>query len=132
MSKIINPLKETSPNSKVNGTVKRNFLFISRWGESLDIAYATLLEGNPVKLYIEEKPYREIGYGFVTKVLDWKKHIDWADVIIFDYTGFGKVCEELRAAGKIVFGGSTYTDNLELDRNFGQDELKKHKVKTLP
>lgn len=134
MSKVIKPLKENSSNSKVNGitTINRNFLFISRWGESLDIAYATLLEGNNVKLYIEEKHYREIGYGFVTKVLDWKKHVDWADVIIFDYTGYGKVCAELRAKGKVVFGGSEYTDNLELDRNYGQDELKKHKVKTLP
>jgi len=134
MSKVIKPLKENASHSKVNGvtTVKRNFLFISRWGESLDIAYATLLEGNDVKLYVEEKPCREIGYGFVTKVLDWKKHVDWADVIIFDYTGYGKECADLRAAGKVVFGGSAYTDNLELDRNFGQDELKKHKVKTLP
>ena len=48
MSKVIKPLKEDSSNSKVNGitAIHRNFLFISRWGESLDIAYATLMEGN--------------------------------------------------------------------------------------
>lgn len=107
-------------------------MFISRWGEILDIAYAIQNEGNNVKLYIEDKTSREIGNGFVKKVKDWKKQIDWADILIFDYTGFGKECEELRAAGKIVFGGSTYTDLLELDRNFGQNELKKHKIKTLP
>lgn len=110
----------------------KNFLFISRWGEILDIAYAIQNEGNNVKLYIEDKTSREIGNGFVKKVKDWKKQIDWADILIFDYTGFGKECEELRAADKIVFGGSTYTDLLELDRNFGQNELKKHKIKTLP
>jgi phosphoribosylamine--glycine ligase len=110
----------------------RKFLFISRYGESLDIALATLEEGNEVKLYIEEKGLREIGYGFVKKVKDWKKHIDWADVLIFDYTGSGKVCEDLRAKGKIVFGGTSYTDALELDRNFGQEELKRHKINILP
>ena len=117
---------------KKPNSLPKNFLFISRWGEILDIAYATQNEGNAVKLYIEDKPSREIGTGFVKKVKDWKKHIDWADILIFDYTGFGKECTELRASGKIVFGGSEYTDQLELDRNFGQKELQKHKIKTLP
>ncbi len=110
----------------------RKFLFISRWGESLDIALATLNEGNAVKLYIQEKYCKEIGYGFVQKVKDWKKHVDWADILVFDYTGNGKVCQELRAQGKLVFGGTTYTDLLELDRNFGQSELKRHKINILP
>lgn len=117
---------------KKPSNVPKNFLFISRWGEILDIAYATQNEGNDVKLFIEDKPSREIGTGFVKKVKDWKKHIEWADILIFDYTGFGKECTDLRAAGKIVFGGSEYTDLLELDRNFGQKELQKHKIKTLP
>lgn len=113
-------------------SVPKKFLFISRWGEILDIAYATKNEGHEVKLYIEDKHSREIGTGFVKKFTNWNKHIDWADIIVFDYTGYGKISAELRAAGKIVFGGSTYTDLLELDRNFGQEELKKHKIKTLP
>ncbi|WP_299391024.1 phosphoribosylamine--glycine ligase [uncultured Gelidibacter sp.] len=117
---------------KKQNYLPKKFLFISRWGEILDIAYATQNEGNDVKLYIEDKPSREIGTGFVKKVKDWKKYIDWADILIFDYTGFGKECADLRAAGKIVFGGSEYTDLLELDRNFGQKELQKHKIKTLP
>ncbi|MEJ1222373.1 phosphoribosylamine--glycine ligase [Sediminicola sp. 1XM1-17] len=112
--------------------IKRKFLVVSRWGESLDIAYAISMEGHTVKMFIEDKSSREIGYGFVQKVKDWQKHIDWADVIIFDYTGYGKVCSELRAAGKLVIGGTEYTDKLELDRNFGQDELKRHKIKVLP
>lgn len=117
---------------KKQNSLPKNFLFISRWGEILDIAYATQNEGNSVKLYIEDKPSREIGTGFVKKIKDWRKHIEWADILIFDYTGFGKECAELRASGKIVFGGSEYTDLLELDRNFGQKELQKHKIKTLP
>ncbi|MET6990994.1 phosphoribosylamine--glycine ligase [Sediminicola arcticus] len=123
--------KKTEPQTKEDKT-KRKFLVVSRWGESLDIAYAISQEGNAVKMYIEDKPSREIGYGFVQKVKDWQKHVDWADVIIFDYTGYGKVCSELRAAGKLVIGGTEYTDKLELDRNFGQDELKRHKIKVLP
>lgn len=110
----------------------KKFLFISKWGDSLDIANAVHKEGNEVKLYIDYKPCREIGDGFVRRVADWKKHIKWADVIIFDYTGYGQIATELRNEGKLVIGGTEYADNLELDRGFGQDELKRHKVKTLP
>ncbi|MDX1365755.1 MAG: phosphoribosylamine--glycine ligase, partial [Arenibacter latericius] len=119
-------------HQKNSAEIKRNFLFISRWGETLDIALAILNEGNNVKMYIEDKPSREIGYGFLKKVKDWKSHVDWADVLIFDYTGYGKECTDLRAQGKLVVGGTEYSDMLELDRNFGQDELKKHGIKILP
>lgn len=117
--------------SKSDKAVKK-FLFISRWGESLDIALATQNEGHTVKMFTEDKGCREIGSGFVNKVRDWRKHIDWADILIFDYTGYGAECDELRAKGKIVFGGTPYTDRLELDRNYGQQELKRHKINTLP
>lgn len=110
---------------------KIKFLFVSKWGDSNDIAWATLREGNDVKMYVDYKPCHEVGNGLVPKVRDWKKHIDWADVILFDYTGFGKISEELRAKGKYVFGGTEYSDNLELDRGFGQKELKRHKIKIL-
>ena len=110
---------------------KLKFLFVSKWGEILDIAHSILNEGNQVKLYIETASCREVGYGFVPKARDWKKHIVWADVIIFDYTGWGKEADDLRSSGKLVIGGGAYTDLLELDRSFGQSELKKQKVRIL-
>lgn len=100
----------------------KKFLFVSRWGETLDIVNNIKQEGHEVKFYIEDKPSKEIGFGFVDKVTRWEKHVDWADIVVFDYTGYGK----------IVFGGSEYTDLLELDRNFGQEELQKHKIKVIP
>ena len=110
----------------------KNILLISRWGETLDLAIAMQNEGHLVKFFIQEKECREIGDGFVTKVKNWKAQVKWADFVIFDYTGFSKEAELLKSEGKPVFGGSHYTDRLELDRNFGNDELKKHKIKTLP
>lgn len=119
-------------NNKKDPHIKRKFLFVSRYGESLDIAWAIQQEGHAVKLFVEEKGCKEIGLGFVPKVTTWEKHTEWADIIVFDYTGYGEEGAALRAQGKVVFGGNSYTDLLELDRNFGQAELKKHKVKTLP
>ncbi len=82
-------------------------------------------------MYVEDSGCREIGYGFVTKSRKWHTHIEWADVVVFDYTGYGKIATELRQAGKLVIGGTEYSDRLELDRNFGQDELRKLKIKIL-
>lgn len=110
----------------------KNILLISRWGETLDLAIAMQNEGHSVKFFIQEKECKEIGDGFIPKVKSWKTQIKWADLVIFDYTGYSKDAERLKAEGKLVFGGSNYTDKLELDRNFGNDELKKHKIKTLP
>lgn len=112
--------------------LSKKFLFVSRWGESLDIINSIKSEGHDVKMFIDDKASKEIGYGFVNKVVHWEKHIDWADIIVFDYTGFGKIANELRQKGKLVIGGTEYTDKLELDRNFGQSELKKHKIKVIP
>lgn len=110
----------------------KKFLFVSRWGESLDIANTIKKEGHEVKLFVEDKGCKEIGFGFVNKATHWEKHIAWADIIIFDYTGYGKIATQLRSAGKLVVGGTEYTDRLELDRNYGQAELKKHKIKIIP
>ena len=110
---------------------RKRILMVSRWGESLDIALAMKEEGHKVKFYIEDRHCREIGTGFVPKVRNWKNHEDWADLIVFDYTGFGVEAQRLRAAGKLVFGGVPYSDALELDRNFGQEELRKHKINTI-
>ena len=112
--------------------INKKILLVSKYGETLDIANTMQEEGHSIKFFIEEKGCKEIGYGFCPKVTDWKKHIDWADLIIFDYSGYGKICEELRNKGKLVVGGSIYTDLLELDRNFGHQQLKAHKIKVLP
>ncbi len=117
---------------KNNDLTAKNILLISKYGETLDIANTLQQEGHHLKMFIEEKNCKEIGFGFCTKVTDWKKYIDWADLLIFDYTGYGAICEELRNSGKLVVGGSIYTDLLEMDRNFGHKELKKHKIKVLP
>ncbi|WP_224485578.1 phosphoribosylamine--glycine ligase [Robertkochia aurantiaca] len=123
---------KTKKKEPIQPTKKMNFLFVSRYGESLDLANAVQQEGHQVRMYTVERSCREIGLGFVKRTTDWKKTSDWADIVIFDYTGFGQESQWLREKGKLVFGGNAYTDQLELDRNFGHGELKKHGVKTLP
>ncbi|MDP2925169.1 MAG: phosphoribosylglycinamide synthetase C domain-containing protein [Nanoarchaeota archaeon] len=114
-----------------NGNQKK-FLFVSDESLSGDLAWQIKKEGNEVKVYIGDEGDRDVYDGFLDKVDDWKKFIDWADVIVFDDIGFGKIADNLRAQGKLVVGGSAYTDKLEEDREFGQVEMKKVGMLILP
>ena len=110
----------------------KKFLFVSIASLIHDIAWHIAQEGHKVKYYIEEKSEKEIGNGFIPKTNHWEKWVDWADVIVFDdVLGQGAKAKKLRAQGKYVIGGTPYTDRLEDDRSFGQEELKKHGVKIL-
>lgn len=110
----------------------KNFLFVSIESLSGDLAWSLAKEGHEVKCYIKAKSDVDVYGGFVEKVESWESFKDWADVIIFDDVGFGQIAEKLRKQGKLVIGGSVYTDNLEIDREFGQAEMKKHGINILP
>ena len=111
----------------------RRFLFVSFDALISDIAWQVSRAGNDVRYCITNESERQIADGFVPKVDNWEDHVDWADIIVFDdVMGQGEMAATLRAAGKIVVGGTPYTDRLEDDRTFGQQELKKHGVSIIP
>jgi len=110
----------------------KKFLFVSWEALSGDFAWQIKNEGHEVKIYIQADYDKDVYDGFLEKVDDYKKFIDWADVIVFDDVGFGEEADELRKKGKLVVGGSEYTDRLEKDREFGQGEMKKVGMLTLP
>ncbi len=112
---------------------KKKFLFVSIDALISDIAWQVLKEGHEVKYFIEDPTEKEVADGFVPKVTDWEKEVSWADIIVFDdVLGHGKKAAKLRKEGKLVIGGTAYTDKLEDDRQFGQEELKKHGIGTMP
>ena len=115
----------------VNGA-HRKFLFVSRLGLIHGLAMQLLQEGHAVRYAILTKIEKDVADGFVEKVDDWEAHKDWADVIVFDDSDFGPVCEKLRAEGKLAVGGTRYADKLEDDRDFGQAEMRAVGMNTLP
>ncbi len=118
--------KEKSPEQK------KKFLFVSDEGLIGDLAWEVTKEGHEVLYYIKEKAQKDVCEGFVNKTDDWQEKKDWADVIIFDDVVFGQTAETLRKQGKLVFGGSVYADKLEMDREFGQEEMKSLGINILP
>ena len=111
----------------------RKFLFVSMDALISDIAWMVAKEGHEVRYSIDTESEKPIADGFVPKVDNWEEHVDWADVIVFDdVMGQGAKAKALRDAGKLVIGGTPYTDRLEDDRSFGQQELKRHGVSIIP
>jgi phosphoribosylamine---glycine ligase len=112
---------------------RKKFLFVSYESLIGDIAWQVVKEGHDVKYYVKNPEERDIADGFVPKTDDWKKEVEWADVIVFDdVLGHGTEAKRLRDQGKHVIGGTPYTDRLEDDREFGQAELKKWGVPIIP
>jgi phosphoribosylamine--glycine ligase len=107
------------------------FLFVSPEALSLDLAYRIVQEGHEVKFCVQSETEKDVGDGFVEKADKWEDHVSWADIIVFDDIGFGRAADKLRAEGKKVVGGSAYTDRLESDREFGQNELARAGVSIL-
>jgi phosphoribosylamine--glycine ligase len=110
----------------------KKFLFVSDESLSGDLAWQIRNEGHQVKAFIEKETDKEVFDGFIEKTDDWKSQIDWADVIVFDDIGFGNEAESLRKKGKLVIGGSKYTDKLEEDREYAQNEMQKFGMIILP
>ncbi len=110
----------------------KKFLFVSFESLSGDLAWEIQKHGHKVKIFIKAEDDKDVYDGFLEKVDDWKQHVDWADVIVFDDIGFGSVAEELRQKGKLVVGGSKYADRLEEDREFGQNEMARVGMNVLP
>ena len=125
-SKVKNGQKNNNSATKT-----KKFLFVSWESLSGDLAWQIQKEGYQVKVYIKNSDEQDVYNGLLEKVDDWKKFIDWADVIIFDDVGFGSSADNLRKNGKLVIGGSVYTDRLEEDREFGQSEMDRLGMLTL-
>ena len=102
-----------------------HFLFVSRSGYCADLAWRIRQEGNEVRMHIQSRRQSDVGDGFFDKAARWRPEVGWADVVVFDDTlGHGALAERLRRQGKAVLGGSAWTDRLEDDRAFAQEELR--------
>ena len=111
----------------------KKFLFVSIDALITDIAWKAVKEGHKVRYYIEDQDEKDVGDGFVPKTENWEQDVDWADIVVFDdVLGQGKKAQKLRNEGKLVVGGTAYTDKLEDDRAFGQEALKEAGVSIIP
>jgi phosphoribosylamine--glycine ligase len=80
-----------------------------------------------------DKGKSEVGDGLIDKVPDWRKHMDWADIIVLgDNTYNLKEFDKYREQGYPIFGATSKAAQWELNRSVGQSILEKHGIKTIP
>jgi len=128
----MNNINGDKNNNNKKDFVPKKFLFVSFESLSGDLAWKIKNEGHEVKVSVKAEGDKDVYEGFLERVDNWEDHKDWADVIIFDDVGFGHIADNLRKEGKLVIGGSRYTDKLEENREFGQEEMKKAGLVILP
>jgi phosphoribosylamine-glycine ligase len=98
------------------------FLFFSEYGEIADLAaYLSHVEGHDVVLHIPSKDYKLIAEGIVPHIEHWYRYLGKEYVWVFDSCSFGDLQDWLREQGEWVVGGCAAGDELENDRQLGQD-----------
>jgi len=95
------------------------FLMVSKCGEGAQVLYNIGLEGNQVRLHIQEPEYRRNWNGLIKQVDLDTTFLDHDTIVIFDFSTMGETADLLRRGGHKVFGGSSFADRLEEDREFG-------------
>jgi phosphoribosylamine---glycine ligase len=106
------------------------FLFVTPLAESSSLAQKIVEEGHDLKFYVKSAKYKSVGRGLVPQVRTWRKHKDWADIIVFDDVEMANDIEWLRERGYLVVGGNKFGDKIENDRLFGQKIMDDVGIKT--
>lgn len=98
-----------------------SILILSVYGSGVPIGLRLAQEGHIVKIWIKEQNARANldGYRNPSKIQEPRRMLEQYDLVLSDMVGLGPLCEELRSKGKLVLGGGTFNDKLELDREFG-------------
>lgn len=99
-------------------------------GHGLDIAIRAQAAGHQVKLAIKpDEKSKDIGKGFVEVIPDHRPWMRWADLVLCtDNTLYLQDIERHRADGGLVIGPTREHAQWELDRQLGQEVLKKHGI----
>jgi phosphoribosylamine---glycine ligase len=100
-------------------------LIISKEGDGLGIGQRLAQEGCDVDVWVEEERFKEAGKGMVNRVTTWEPASKFADLIILDCVGLGKLEPQLKALNKPILGCSAVLDKIELDRGLGMDLFRK-------
>ncbi len=94
--------------------------------------------GHEVRVFVEEPAYRDVYRGLLQTTADWRLELQWIrdagddGLIIFECADKGSEQDELRKSGFRVIGGSQWGDNLEANREFGQQALRGIGLPTAP
>lgn len=101
------------------------FLIYSEFGEIADLGiYLQEVEKHKVLIHIANHDYEKIADGILEHITDWYRYMGKGYVWVFDSCSFGDFEDWLREKGEAVIGGCAKGDELENDRQLGQQWFK--------
>jgi phosphoribosylamine--glycine ligase len=108
-------------------------------GETNDLGdmYLRLIDaGQEVRVHMSDSASHDVMQDMIDFVPDWLTSLDWVrdagedGVVVFETANLGDNQDALRRRGFNVVGGSAMGDQLETDRAFGQEMLRRHGLNT--
>lgn len=102
----------------------------------LDLALTAIDEGHDVRIW--QKPHdngvrSRIGEGWLERVPDWRKHTNWADLILSsDNAKYMRELDAHRRRGYPIVNGHAEVASWESDRLKGQQMFEAAGIKTVP
>lgn len=103
--------------------------------EGLAFALRCVSAGHTVRLFLGKHANKTTGDGFrgLEKVKEWLPSIQWADLVfVTDNVAFMPALDRVRKAGAPVFGPSTASASLEIERKEGMQFLEAHGIECPP
>lgn len=102
------------------------FHMLSHCGEGCGLLKRIQDEGNDCTVSIEMPEYQDAYKG----IIDHSEGTPNGAIVIVDTSGMGKEADSLKKRGYKVFGGSSFADKLEQERDFGLAYMTDHGIKT--
>jgi phosphoribosylamine--glycine ligase len=102
------------------------FLLLSEGGDGVGLALRLKNEGHECPVWHRDPSAEKHGKGLVAFADDYKM----GQTLVADCTGFGLLLDKWRDEGIKVFGGSTFADRLETDRQFSEEIMEQAGIET--
>ena len=112
-----------------------NILLLDPAGALVDFGIRCLAEGHSVKQWV--KPHGQerskIGRGLIDQVQNWQIHAKQADLIVLSDNAYQmRDLEKFHEEGYPIIGTNQLGAKMELDRDYGQDIMKKAGLSVIP
>ncbi len=109
-------------------------LVVSKQGDGVPLGLRMVSEGHIVKFFITDQKAKNLlqGYKNPARIGDPLRFLDQYDLVLADMAELGNASDTLSSKGKLVVGGGSFNDKLELDREYGERVAKSLTKLTLP
>ena len=96
------------------------FLILSEGGDGVGLAQRLKQEGHDARIWIRDPAVGSMGHGIV----DHADEYTFGQTVVADCTGSGIILDKFRDADIPIFGGSSFHDRLESDREYAESVLR--------